>query len=622
MKREESKQPADVLRCSVIVTTWKRPVLLRETLRSVLGQSYPHVELLVICDGDDPDVRAIACEFQQQSIRWVFHPENRGLPAARNTGVREATGDVVLFLDDDVLASPELIATHMMRHQQVDAERYLAVCSLTSEDRHTPLSSFVNTCLDEAWKRTLDTFAETLQATGVDSIGERVEGKVWFGLNCSIRRDQFLLHGGFNEHLRASDEEMEFGLRLYLAGVEFVFEPGYLLTHKNSKELDRYFCSAWGASGVLDVYRAFELGQKNTQTRHLVSMFHGHFLNRIAARSAWRLTAILGAVAPWLKKAANQMHSHLLFSAWARTAQATEYWSHVKSTGRTRDELKSLSGRPRCALMLHSICDPHTKEESSYYIAPQRFQRFMRYLHTRGYTTASLAEWGKENISENRVLLTFDDGYDDLYEHLFPLVIQHRLTPVIFLVANHIGGSNVWDQANGLRARNLLTLEQVREMQKYGVEFGSHTLTHPWLPSVSDVQLGREVTNSKHRLEDLLGVEISSFAYPYGGVDRRVRSAVARAGYKLAFTTLPGLNWWNDPLCLPRAEVNDWTSTFDFVLKLRAGDGLVPLISRSLRDLEEELPTKALRSAAKILHGTGREAYRIVSRRRAQVENE
>jgi hypothetical protein len=67
-----------------------------------------------------------------------------------------------------------------------------------------------------------------------------------------------------------------------------------------------------------------------------------------------------------------------------------------------------------------------------------------------------------------------------------------------------IGGSNEWDLASELRARNLLTIEQIRVMQKYGVEFGSHSLTHPLLPGLPDAQLRREVGDSKRYLEDLL----------------------------------------------------------------------------------------------------------------------
>ena len=236
--------------------------------------------------------------------------------------------------------------------------------------------------------------------------------------------------------------------------------------------------------------------------------------------------------------------------------------------------LKGNVGAPRRALMLHSVAEPLTREEGWYYIAPSRFHRLMRWFKVFGYKTATTAEWMKNEITEKHVLFTFDDGYDDLYTELLPLVIEHRHTAIIYLVAERIGESNVWDQESGLRARNLLTLDQLREMQKYGIEFGSHTLTHPWLPDVTDERLRKEVTESKSRLEDLFGIEITSFAYPFGGVDERVRSAVGDAGYKLAFTIESGPNLHNDPLWQKRAEINNHTTLTDFAFKLRNGRSL------------------------------------------------
>ena len=609
MIMDEATHIPAILRCSVVVTTWKRPILLRSTLDSLMCQSYPSLEVVVVCDGDDEDVRAIAQDFRGHvPVVWIFHPENRGLPAARNTGAREARGDIVLFLDDDVLADPELIAVHMQHHQNVTAGRRIAVCSQTIEDRHTELRSYVDRCLHDAWKRTLDGFHAALGEPGVSSVGEAIEEIVWFGLNCSIRRDLFIGIGGFNEFLRASDEEMDLGLRLHLAGIEIVFEPRRLLTHKNSKELKAYFQNAWRASGSLDTYRVLTLEQRNAQTQRLVSMFHGYLLDRMTARFAWYLSDPLRALANGLEAAANQTESHSLFGAWARISQAAEYWSEVKASGCTLAKLKDVVGTSKCALMLHSICMPHSREEATYYLRPQRFRQLMRLFRVSGHKTATLTQWLKDEVPANHILLTFDDGYDDLYKELFPLVVEHGYTPVIYLVADRIGASNVWDQESGLRARNLLTAEQIREMQKYGVEFGSHTLTHPYLPNVSDAQLRREVRDSKHRLEDMLGAEVTSFAYPFGGVDRRVRSAVADAGYKLAFTTMPGLNWWNDPLCQLRADVNDRTTLLDFLFQLRSGRAFTQSVSARLRALEQQLPTKTLRNLVRSLRNIGHEA--------------
>ena len=604
--RQPDEQSQPLLRCSVVVTTWRRPVLLANAIASLLSQTYPDFEIVIVCDGEDAGVRAISSKFEHEPrTRWVFHPVNRGLPAARNTGAREANGDVVLFLDDDVIADSNLVGVHMGHHRKSAPDHRLAVASLTAEDRHTRLSTYLNERLHNHWNSMLDYISGILAAPGLESIDDHVQQIAWFGLNCSIRRDLFLACGGFNELFRASDEETEMGSRLYLEGFDFVFEPRRLLTHKNSKDLTEYFRGCWRASGSLDLFRVFELGQKNAQTRHLVSMYHGYLLNRLAARAVWHSSKFLLDLSKFTERQANRSRSPLLFSVWCRTVRAGEYWSSVKSDRFTLARLKGAVGTSRRALTFHSLSAPASEAEASYYISPHRFKRMMRWFVTAGYKTATTAQWLRDELSKKHVLLTFDDGYDDLHEHFLPLAIEHHLTAVVFLVADHVAGSNLWDQKSGLRARNLLTWPQIREMQKYGIEFGSHTLTHPFLPDVSHEKLRCELVESKRRLEDALGLEVTSFAYPYGGVDRRVRAAVAEAGYKLAFTTLPGPNWWNDPFCQQRAEVNEHTSLLDFGFQLRSGYGFTQSISERLAALERDLPLSALRNAAGTLRSFG-----------------
>ncbi len=601
--------------CSIIVTTWRRPELLCQTIQSMSQQTYTKIEIVVVSDGEDEDVRAIAQQYHgHESIRWVFHPENRGLPAARNTGAREASGDVLLFLDDDVIADPALVSTHMAHHQHFSGARRIAVISMATEERETPLTSYIDKRLEDAWKRTIETTADALSATGLQSVGEEVERSIWLGLNCSIPRDLFLEHEGFNEHFRASDEETELGLRLYLAGVEFVFEPQRMLVHRNSKTLESYFRKSWAASGNLHPYRVLELGQKNPQTQQFASLFHGYFLDRMVAKLGWSFSSPLISFAAKLKPVVEASKQPLLFGLWGRVCQSAEYWNHVKETGCSFRDIQQAAGRSKTALMLHSISEPRNPDESSYYLSPRKFHRFMQWFRFAGYKTATTRQWIDDGVPADHVLLTFDDGYDDLYTELFPFLVENRMTALIFLVAEQIGASNVWDQQIGLRARNLLTLNQVREMQRYGLEFGSHTLTHPYLPDSTDNVLHREVSGSKKRLEDLLGVEVCSFAYPSGGVDRRVRSAVANAGYKAAFTILPGSNWWNDPLCQRRAEVNNYTSIVDFAWKLRAGLGLTQSLGARLRSLQNSLPSNFLRSAAGRLGRIGHKTAQHLSR--------
>lgn len=589
----------DQLLCSVVVTTWRRPEPLRATLDSLLRQSYAALEIVVVCDGPDTETAAVAEAFAGElRIRWITHEVNRGLPAARNTGAAHARGEIVLFLDDDVLADADLVAMHVQHHTSVSALRRVAVHSLARNRSAVVLQNPLEQFLNEVWDANLHATSALLQQTGPDAISDDVQRQLCFGLNCSMRRELFQQMGGFDEDLRASDEEVEFGMRLHLAGVEIVFEPRVLLEHINTTRLAEYYPKCWRASGAADVHRAMRLGQRNAQTQLIMSAVHAPWMSRTVAHMNWRYAKPLLNLASKLKAKANTTGKRSYCGAWARIKRPAEYWNAVQQAGCTLKHLRGADEQERVALMLHSISNPLSAEEASYYIAPERFGRLMRKFKSAGYKTATLAQWLEDQLPSKHVLMTFDDAYDDLYENLLPLVIKHGYTPLIFVVADHVGDENRWDQTTGLRARKLMTAAQLREMQKYGVEFGSHTLTHPWLPDVSDEQLYREVIDSKKKLEDLFGVEMASFAYPYGGVDRRVRSAVAAAGYTVAFTTQPGANWWNDPLCQRRAEVNQHTSAGEFMSLLKRGERWRSSFSRELRALEAQLPTQALRRLA------------------------
>lgn len=593
-------QSAREPQCSIIIPTWRRTSLLKDNLAALDEQTYKKIEVIVVCDGHDPETRALSQSFRIEApVHWLFHKENRGVSASRNSGVQEAAGEVILFLDDDVLADRQLVEAHMSHHLAAAPGHSIAVCAVTVEQRLTPLSSFCDQRMEQAWKRSIEEWAGHMSASGADSVSDEVQRLLSFGLNSSIRRNVFLASGGYDEVFRTSGEDNELGLRLHLAGVEFVFESRRLLAHRNSKFLPDYFRKCWRASGSLDPYRVLELDQRNAQTRKIVSRDHGYLFERMAARAACCFSRPLLMSSRLFGMAANRLHSKALFAIWARSAQTAEYWNGLKQSRYTHDQLRSAAGASRTALMLHSICAPQTPAESSYYVSPRRFHRFMQHFRESGFHTANSAQWMEKELPPKTVLLTFDDAYDDLYTELLPLVIDHGHTPLIFVVVDHIGGSNTWDQAQGLRARKLLTVSQIREMQRYGVEFGSHTLTHPHLTTLGHAGLVCELRDSKHRLEDLLGSGVTSFAYPYGTVDRRVRSYVAEAGYKLAFTTIAGPNWWNDPLCQNRTELNDFNSENDFASIIATGWTVRQNIGDRFRKLEQCLPGSMVRASVR-----------------------
>lgn len=95
--------------------------------------------------------------------------------------------------------------------------------------------------------------------------------------------------------------------------------------------------------------------------------------------------------------------------------------------------------------------------------------------------------------------------------------------------------------------------DQAREMAANGVEIGSHTVTHPILPHLSEERLRQELHQSKAQIETELRRTVETFCYPNGNFDLRVLREVAQAGYQCAVTTKAGWNGWpGNPLALRR----------------------------------------------------------------------
>ncbi len=110
-----------------------------------------------------------------------------------------------------------------------------------------------------------------------------------------------------------------------------------------------------------------------------------------------------------------------------------------------------------------------------------------------------------------------------------------------------------------------MTWDQVREMSRAGIEFGSHSVDHPVLSKVDGTRLAVELEASKARIEAELGKAVQVIAYPVGGeeaFDERVRTAVRAAGYRFGVSYIAGVDsparW--DPLALRRLPVERYVS--------------------------------------------------------------
>jgi peptidoglycan/xylan/chitin deacetylase (PgdA/CDA1 family) len=209
-------------------------------------------------------------------------------------------------------------------------------------------------------------------------------------------------------------------------------------------------------------------------------------------------------------------------------------------------------------LMYHSINPEVRPLMKSLIVLPRTFEFQMRFLREHGYNIMPLEELA-DGIAENKlppkaVAITFDDGYKDFYTYAFPVIKKHRIPVTMFLIVDEIGR----------KENDRLSWGEIKEMQSSGlVTFGSHAMgPDPLIKIKSEVELKRQIFDSRKTLEDKLIRKVNMFSYPEGFLDQRIKGLVMQAGYKLAVATKTG-NCYSakDLFALKRVRISEKADT-------------------------------------------------------------
>ncbi len=222
-------------------------------------------------------------------------------------------------------------------------------------------------------------------------------------------------------------------------------------------------------------------------------------------------------------------------------------------------------------VMYHKIVDaPPEGSRHGTWVTRERFAAQLASLARRGYATITFRDYaahleGAFPLPRRPIILTFDDGYADNYTNAWPLLRQHRMTAVIFLVADPNVTTNRWDAAAGEPQVPLLGADQIREMMDYGIEFGSHTLSHARLTDLEPDRMAEELEGSRRVLGERLGRPVLSLCYPYGAVNAAVKEATQAAGYWFGVASDSGpLRLGADLLEIRRTQVFPGTDGYGF----------------------------------------------------------
>ncbi|MDR4499236.1 MAG: glycosyltransferase [Candidatus Scalindua sp.] len=224
-------------------------------------------------------------------------------------------------------------------------------------------------------------------------------------------------------------------------------------------------------------------------------------------------------------------------------------------------------------LMYHRVSPAGSAATTRYRVTPEAFKEQIQYLHDAGFYSISLEDWHtamvtKKPLPGRPILITFDDGYLDFSTFAWPVLRSYGFTATVFIVTDEVGGSNRWDSIFEEQIP-LLDWNDIRLLHSEGVEFGSHSTSHPYLTALPAVEVVREGARSRGVLGRELGITVKSFAYPHGAEDRVVQHLIGACGYIYGLSCRWGLSSYEDPLlALPRLEVFGSDILYDFIGKL------------------------------------------------------
>jgi glycosyltransferase involved in cell wall biosynthesis/peptidoglycan/xylan/chitin deacetylase (PgdA/CDA1 family) len=535
---------------SVLIATHNRRQMLGRCLAALEAQTQAPADFEVIV-ADDGSSDGTVAELEQRQAPFdlrVLALEKAGKPVVLNAAIEAARGEVCLFLDDDIIASPRLVAEHLAAHRREPKTLGIGMLEQRAPQNRDPYA--------EANARQWNQRYEGLPQGPLD----------WadcYGANFSAPRRELLEVGGFATDLDAI-EDLEIAYRLAGAGCLARYLPEASAVHDDDKPGRRILAD----EERFGVFCAKFVAQQPKTGQRLLGWVNEPTLREVALR---RALLALRLPASWLAGAGRLVPGSRR-DVWFGFVSRYAFWRGVRAGMDRPRWLAMTRGVP--VLMYHAFTD--SGEEDRFVMPAKSFATQMRLLALLRYRVIGLEQLAAalrdgDPLPKRAVVITIDDGYRDNLE-IFPILRRHRFAATIFLVSGRIGASNDWDDEGAVAGRPLLSLEQIAQLRAGGIRFGAHTRTHCVLPETGDGEIGAQIGGSREDLEAALGERVETLTYPYGLHDDRVIEATGAAGLTAACTTRsqparPG----DDPLAIPRIEIAGSDKPARFLRKLWLG---------------------------------------------------
>ena len=195
-------------------------------------------------------------------------------------------------------------------------------------------------------------------------------------------------------------------------------------------------------------------------------------------------------------------------------------------------------------LMYHAVSD-NPWGDTTLFVSIKNFELQMKYLYDNGYNTLFLNEIDSAKNYDKPIIVTFDDGYKNIYDYAYPILKKYNIKSSFYLISDWMDGDTY------------ITPEMAVELDKSNLfEIGVHTRTHVKLGTLDYDTQYNEIIESKNTLEKLLNKKITTIAYPYGSYNKDTIN-ITKSAFDYAVTVESGFNYSNklDRLRLKRFKI-------------------------------------------------------------------
>lgn len=187
-------------------------------------------------------------------------------------------------------------------------------------------------------------------------------------------------------------------------------------------------------------------------------------------------------------------------------------------------------------LMYHHIQDLSkvSRAKQRWTISPEKFQAQLEWIAREGFHPLTMAQLNAhlrhgQPLPVRPIVLSFDDGWKEHYQTVFPILRKYNLTGTFFIITDSVGHTD------------FVSWPQLKEMSAAGMDIQAHTVTHPRLEKLPSPKAFQEISKSRQLIESHLNKPVAVFAYPYGSYDDDVIEEVKRAGFESA-VSVSGIN--------------------------------------------------------------------------------